>query len=353
MGRASGAVEIEPVERLEHVRRDWTRLAEETGHPFATWEWADCWWRRLGAGRELYAFTCRDEEGGEVAAILPLYVAARRPVGVARFLSGWADLQSPVCAPADRSLAAAGLRVAIGSPHRCRVLVAERLPGEHGWDELLGGTIFRRDEMPALRIAGRTWDEVIGAKKRKFRANLRRAERRLVEEHGLTFRLADDPERLPCDFDSLARLHASRWEDESTGVLAGEGGELHREFAAAALERGWLRLWLAEIEGEPVAAWYGWRFAGADWHYQSGRDPRYDRESVGTVLFVHTLREACNDGMDSYNFLAGGEGYKMHFADSAPGATSLALGSGVAGRVGAAAVRAAYALPGGLRTRMT
>jgi CelD/BcsL family acetyltransferase involved in cellulose biosynthesis len=332
------ALTLEPIERLSSHREEWTRLALATAHPFATWEWNECWWRILGAGRELYSFAVRDG-AGDVLAILPLYVAATRPVGIARFL-GYADLMSPICAPEHRAAAAEALRMVITRPHRCRALVAERMPGQGDWGELVGGRLIRRDRVPELRIDGTSWEELLATKKRKFRGNLRRAEERLLTDHGLTYRLADDPDRLVEDMQTLYRLHASRWGEETTGVFAGVLARFHTAFAAEALRQGWLRLWFAEIDGKAAAAWYGWRYAGVDWHYQSGRDPEYDRLSVGTALFVHTLREAFNDGMSAYNFLAGDEGYKLHFAGEDPGAETRVVGSGVLGKLAAAAYAA-------------
>ena len=86
---------------------------------------------------------------------------------------------------------------------------------------------------------------------------------------------------------TLLRLHAARWEDASA-AFEPELEAFHREFAAVALERGWLRLWICEVDGSPVAAWYGLRYAGCECFYQSGRDPAWDEHSVGFVLLAHT-----------------------------------------------------------------
>ncbi len=121
------------------------------------------------------------------------------------------------------------------------------------------------------------------------------------------------------------------------------------EFAAAAERRGWLRLWIAEIDGEPVAAWYGWRFAGSEWYYQAGRDARFDELSLGFVLLAHTVREACADGVAAYRFLDGAEPYKWRFASADLEAESRAFGAGPGGRAVAAGGQAAARLRGSLR----
>ena len=76
---------VETVAGLEAARDDWTRLAEAAGNPFSTWEWASAWWRHFGGDRELLVRRCRTADG-RAAAILPLYLAAERPLRVLRFL---------------------------------------------------------------------------------------------------------------------------------------------------------------------------------------------------------------------------------------------------------------------------
>lgn len=345
---ATDAVTVERAERFDDLRGDWIRLADSADHPFATWEWNAGWWQRFGAGLDLHALACR-REGGGVVAIVPLCVGGTGPLRVARFL-GDGDLRGPVCAAADRPVAAAGMREAVASGSGSyRLLLAQRLPGEQGWSALLGGRRVATHVDPVLPLAGLSWEEFLASRSRNFRQQVRRRERKLVEEHGLAFRLSDDPDRLSTDLDALFRLHAMRWGAGTSGVFDGERGDFQREFAAAAQRRGWLRLWIAEIGGEPVAAWYGWRFAGSEWYYQAGRDPRFDDLSLGFVLLAHTVREACADGVDAYRFLDGAEPFKWRFATRDLRAESVALGRGAVGHLGALGIAAAARMPVGLR----
>jgi CelD/BcsL family acetyltransferase involved in cellulose biosynthesis len=349
-GASADAVTVERAERLDELHDDWVRLADSADHPFATWEWNAGWWRRFGSGRELDVLACRQPDEG-IVAIVPLYVEGPRALRVARFI-GDGDLRGPVCAARRRAAAAAGMREAIAGAGSCRLLLAERLPGGQDWPTLLGGRPVATHPDPVLPLAGLSWEEFLESRSRNFRQQVRRRERKLVEEHGLAFRLSDDPDRLNTDLDALFRLHAMRWGAGSSGVFDGRRGEFQREFAAAAQRRGWLRLWIAEIGGEAAAAWYGWRFAGSEWYYQAGRDPRFDDLSLGFVLLAHTVREACADGVDAYRFLAGAEPFKWRFATEDLKAESVALGRGAVGRLGALGIAAAARMPAALRRRL-
>ena len=152
---------------------------------------------------------------------------------------------------------------------------------------------------------------------------MRARERRLAERHTLRYRLADE-HSFDGDFETLVRLHELRW-GGTTAVFAGRGHAFQRDAARALLATGRLRLWVLELDGEPAAAWQGFRMDGAESYYQSGRDPRFDSESAGFVLLCHTIREALADGMGEYRFLLGGEAYKDRFANADPGVVSLVV----------------------------
>jgi len=77
-----------------------------------------------------------------------------------------------------------------------------------------------------------------------------------------------------------------------------------------------------ELDGIPRAATYCYRLGDADWFYQSGRDPDFEKERVGNVLLNNNVREAVRDGMSEFKLLLGEHSYKNRLAtDDAPAAT--------------------------------
>lgn len=324
---------LEPLSDLKAARQDWDRLAERAGHPFATPEWVEAWWRHLGAGREPATFACRQGDG-ETFAILPLAVERRAGVRVARFAGhGPADLLGPVCDPADAPAAAQALAPALAAAG-CRVLLGEQLPAQLGYAQALGATRISRGVCPSVAVRGRSWDEYLADRSQNFRQQARRKPRKLAREHRVEYRLSTDPERLDADLDDLARLHGSRW-GAASGALRGAVLDFHRDFAATALRRGWLRLWTMEVDGEPVAALYGLRYGDVEWYYQSGRDPGWDGAAPGFVLLCHSMQAAFADGVREYNLLRGDEDYKSRFADVEHDTEAFVAGRGPLGRAAA------------------
>jgi CelD/BcsL family acetyltransferase involved in cellulose biosynthesis len=314
------------VEDLDALRDEWTTLGEHGTNLFGTWEWSSLWWEHFGHGRRLMTAACRDEAGALVG-LVPMYEAAGvGPVRVIRLLGhGHADRLGPICRPEDRARVACALRLALRSkPWRSALVVAEQVPGEEGWSPLLAAHPLTRVPSPQLVPTTRDWDEFLAQRGTRLRKRVPQMERRLRRDHGLRYRVVEDAEALPRALDILFSLHRARWGSEAAREFAGAEA-FHRAFAARALERGWLRLWLMEADERPVAAWYGFRFGGADWHYQGGREPAWDRYSVGFLLLSHTIRDFIESGGERYLFLRGDEAYKSRFATGDPGVETMAL----------------------------
>jgi CelD/BcsL family acetyltransferase involved in cellulose biosynthesis len=322
---------------LETPDADWDDLARRSGNIFATKEWLSTWWSHFGRGDPL-VLPVHDADG-TLLAILPLYTWSRRPLRVLRFLGhGAGDELGPICAPEQNESAILALNDLLADGGRqCDLLLCEQLVGT-GWDRALEGLLLREHGNPALHCKG-GWEEFLSSLSRNLRQQLRRKERRLDREHRLRFRLADDPLRLQQDLDCLFRLHAARWHG-GRSAFAGPRESFHRELAVKLHARGWLRLWFLELEGSAVASWYGFRFGGRESYYQSGRDPRFDHLSVGTVLLAHSIRAALEDGVTEYRFLRGDDAYKYRFANADRGLQTVGVAYSPSGRLalGAGAV---------------
>jgi CelD/BcsL family acetyltransferase involved in cellulose biosynthesis len=330
----AGKLRVEAIGSFEELKEEWSTLALGARSVFATWEWASTWWRHRGAGRPLLLRACRSVDG-HLRVVLPLYLWHARPLRIVRFVGhDQGDELGPIHAPEELQRAADALTDEL-TRLRPDVFLGEQLPGSENWPSLLGGRRWRLESSPVLHCAG-GWDAFLAARSSNFREQLSRRERRLRQRYAVKLRLADDPARLDRELDVLFALHRARWGD-SSGFRP---EALHREFARLALDRGWLRLWLLELNGEPAAAWYGFRIGGVESYYQAGRDGRFDADSVGFVLLAHTVRTALDDGIDEYRFLRGPEAYKLRFANADSGLETVAVSGS---RLGGTAIAAGLA----------
>jgi CelD/BcsL family acetyltransferase involved in cellulose biosynthesis len=332
-------VRFELVDTLEALREDWMSLGGLGQSVFATWEFASTWWEHFGSGRRLLAVRCVDG-GGTMFAILPLYLWKRRPLRVIRFVgNGAGDVLGPVYRPEHRAEAAQALRQLLDAPPwDWDVFVGENLPADQGWAGRLGGRVVRREGNPVLRMSGE-FEQFLAHRTSNFRRQLRARERRLARRYDVNYRLSSDPERLDDDLDILFRLHEARFGPDS--AFGGPRAPFHRSFAHRALERGWLRLWILELDGHPAAAEYGFRFDGAECFYQSGRAAGFERDSLGMAMLANAIRSGVEDGFREFGFGRGHEWYKYRFATEDHGLESLCLVRGRTATAALAVVQAA------------
>ena len=325
---------VDLVSSLDELQEDWVRLAHESRNLFSTWEWASTWWRHYGAAHSLLVAACR--EGRDTVALFPLYLWSRRPVRIARFVGhGPADQLGAIYAPGAEAAAAEAVRQTVEQADLDLVLM-ELLSGRESWKELLRQKPLLRESSPTISL-GAGWDAYLAGRSSNLRQQIRRRERQLDRRHAVRFRLATEPHRLQEDLTLLYALHRARWGARSA---FSRFEDFHRDFAALALERGWLRLWFLELDSRPAAAWYGFRFAGVESYYQAGRDPAFRDESVGFVLLAHSIRQAAEEGVLEYRLLRGAESFKLRFADADPGVETFAPARGAAGRAARAAAAA-------------
>ncbi len=294
---------VEPLGDLDEARPVWQRLERSAANPFATWMFADLWWRHLGSNRSLQLLGVR--AGDDVVALLPVCDNGdeMRLVGY-----GDADLLGPIAAPEHRTLALRELKEFVASSEK--PLIADDLPA--GSAALLGGEVRRRTKSPVLDLPAAGFEAILAARS-GLRRSLRARERRLARVHEMRIRTADE-RTLARDIETLFALHHARW-NGSTTVFSGPRVAFHRELARCALARGWLRLRLLELDGRAVAVNYAFRVGDAEWFYQAGRDPAFARASVGFVLYAACIRCASEEGARAYRMLRGDEPYKLRWAN--------------------------------------
>jgi CelD/BcsL family acetyltransferase involved in cellulose biosynthesis len=297
------------------------------GSPFLTWAWHRAWAAAAPPEdvRSCHAVVLRAPTG-DVDGLFPFRVERTSFWGIPVTGVGWAfgDLGAPVhlellaAREADLDSLVGNLEalpwtvLRLGNVADAAVNVVRLCAACEG-----RGWVTRR------RAAGRclyldlptSWDAYLSGLSAHARHGLRHKERKLGREHEVV--LTDyGAHRVEEGLRHLRRLHTLRW--GGGGAFRDPAWErLHREFAAALAERGQLWLLTLDLDGEPAAAWYGFALGDTVYHYQSGRDPRWERERVGTVLMSMIIRRAIERGYRRLDFLRGEEPYKAEWTSTA------------------------------------
>lgn len=313
----------------------WDRLALQAGNIFGTRAWHECWWRHFGRGCTPLVLT--DDEQ-EPRVVIALYRSGRMVRQLRMIGHGQADQLGPVCDPGDIGRASAVLEHLLDGPRTdWDVIVLHDVRVDTGWPPRVGARELRRVASPVVALGGLSWTDYLAGRSANLRQQVRSRAARLEREFAVDYRLATE-ETLADDLQTLFRLHQARWGREAP-FARGAQRRFHTDFAATALARGWLRLWTLAVDGRPVGAIESFRFAGADYLYQSGWDPAFERYSPGFLLCVNAVRSAAEDGMSEFRFLRGDEPHKYRFATHDRPVRSMAIAPGWWGTVAVSAAQ--------------
>lgn len=339
----------------------WRSLAVLRSNPFLTPEWFAVATRLLDEDQPHVIAWHLD---GELRGVLPLVETRRGPARLLRFPNARrGDWFGPACRPEDEAAFGAACGALLAAEGRSwNALSLTRLDAASCWPQALAAgerslhvaPQRRSDVLPFIAFDDGGYEGYLADRSRNFRSQLGRRRRKLEREHGLEFRMTSAPEQLEADLAAFFRLHDERWRQRGGSTLGDDRSRrLLAAFAAAAQERGWLRLWLAEADGEPAAAWYGWRVGERYCYSLAGLAERFEPFGLGTVLLAHTIEQAAAEGAAIYDLLWGDESYKERFATGTREAGTLLVSSGVPSRlVLSGAIRgigAAESLPAPLR----
>ena len=355
---------------LLRLRGDWSALCAgaRSGCLFLSPEWLIPWWEHFGAGRQLSCVAMFERE--RLVGFLPLFSEVVRLAGVpvrrVAFLGDGAtgcDYLDVLAAPGGEVEVRAAALVALGelpwdlcdldglwrdSPTALHL--AQLFPNGRAVRASaagLGGApaeVVRdarlRFVCPHIPLAGSYQEFLQGLGRRE---NLRRREKWLFRQPGVSIDVARTPEEARIAVERFLELHRARWavEGGSDGLADARHEAFHRAAVRELAERGWLRLYTLFAARRPVASVYGVVHGGKFLYYQSGYDPAWASKSVGLVLLARTVQEAYAEGLHEFDFLRGNEAYKAQWARAERWTIQMRLWRGSRGKAVRAAQQAA------------
>ena len=328
---------------LLRLRAAWSELCGEAQSSclFLSPEWLIPWWEHFGGRRELRCIAIFEQD--RLIGFLPLFTEQVRMAGVPvrriAFLGDGAtgcDYLDMLAAPGREAevrtaalLALGELRWdvcdldGLGRDSPTALHLAQLFPNGRAVRSPaagLGGSpaeVVRdarlRFVCPYIPLVGSYQDYLQGLGRRE---NLRRREKWLFRQPGVSVEVARTPEEARVAVERFLELHRARWaiEGGSDGLADARHEAFHRAAVQELAGRGWLRLYTLFAARRPVASVYGVVHGGKFLYYQSGYDPAWASKSVGLVLLARTLQDAYGEGLREFDFLRGDEAYKAQWA---------------------------------------
>ena len=305
----------------------WDALAVAARRPMSSPAWMIGQWRHLRpAGSELRVVAVRDHD--ELIAVAPFYAEPKgRGRLDLRLLGGAMPSTGPLAVPGREWDAAGPIAEALASARPgADVLALESIPLTSQWPVALSerwpGPLkpplrqYYVQSSPTISLAAGSLDAWLAGKSSNFRGQMRRT-RRQFEQAGGTVR-ATTAATLEADVAALMRLHAGRWEGRGASAIVAKEGSfaaLFEELGATELAGGRLRLYLLELDGEPISAQLFAAAGGEVLHVNGGWDERHAQYKPSLLGILAGIEDAFAHGDARVDLGPGDQSYKLRLAD--------------------------------------
>ncbi|OFC70597.1 hypothetical protein BFC18_12645 [Alteromonas confluentis] len=318
---------IDSADELIELAPLWRQLYSAAGNRqiFLHPEWHLCWLRQYKKYiRQLNIYTVF--RGDELVAVLPLYQRKHEWFQL-RFIGTGESEESEVCTEyhdilmlkAHQEEALQVLKAALLASGKGLVLANLRL------DSLLlrlCTELYSASLTQSAQVQSRYYIPLIndGLAKSKITKKSKRYVN-LTHRLGGRLRICEDKQDLPQYFDELVSLHKKRWGKASTPTIFDNSDflQFHRALVKSFFDSGELILATLDIDGQPVAAFYGMTSADSVYFYQSGIDDDFKPNvSPGTVIHFLVAQKAARRGFKEYDFLGASinDSYKQRLTEN-------------------------------------
>ncbi len=296
---------------LDALKPEWDALygTVEERNPFLSYAWTRACLDTQSPSPEPFVLAIR--RGGQLVGLAPLCIETRLGFQILRFIAE--DRSDYLGFLGDRATEQQ-LTVGLAAHSDNWDLVvfrrlAEPFTSLHKAVHTSGGYRHRAEwtssafcrcdsDFEALHVAGPSWIREMPRRRRQFLRDGGTAEH---------FSGAEAAAQL----DLVAQVEAASWKgrQEKMRLQPGAGQEILRR---AFLQLGeQIQLWLAFIDGQPVAYQIDFLCGDRLWLYQCGYDETHRKARAGSVLAYIATEHAWQRGVREYDYLTGDEPYKL------------------------------------------
>lgn len=328
----TATIETNP-ECFKTLTSEWLELLNRahTNTVFQTPQFLSSWWESLGFGT-LQIIVVRDDQH-ILRGIAPLFLQPLSTGSVELNFVGCVNVSDYLDVVVDRDYSEAvysELHTVLTTQIKWDSLfwcsVPENSPTRAFIQKQFAGSSESVQDVTPKITLPIDWETYLSSLDRKQRHELKRKWRRLDElDH--TFVCISEKEAAVRCVETFIMLHKASsvekrdfWNDEHLIFF--------RKFVPTAAEQGWLKLFFLEVNGEAVATMLIFDYNNIYNLYNSGFLPeKYAEVGTGATLTAYTIKDAITQGRGIYDFLRGGEQYKIRLGAVAGAVYDLRVAS--------------------------
>jgi CelD/BcsL family acetyltransferase involved in cellulose biosynthesis len=328
--RADG-LEVQDLDRARFVALapEWPELQARTGHlgPFHRHEFLRLWLESFAPEAPVHALVARDARG--LRAALVLVESRERRVGLTVIkLAGAANVHSGrfdlLAAPDDIEAIAAlwtHLRDRLewdvlelpdvpeaGSARALLKLAAEEGRPTGEWESM---------RTPYIPLGAPLEEVLARSTNAKFRSNLRRRRKKLLEQGAVTLERISGDADLAAKLEEGLALEASGWKGREGTAMAQDPATrgFYEGLACEAASQGYLSIFFLRVGGRAAAFHFGLTCEGRYYLPKLGIEEALGACSPGQLIVEDVLGDCCARGLAEFDFLGPNMPWKQDWTD--------------------------------------
>ncbi len=193
---------------------------------------------------------------------------------------------------------------------------------------------------------GCSFDEYLKKfKSTKSRQTIRRKERKLYENKNVKLTHLTGDEITPPILERIAQIQKESWMKKRGAAVLGQ--PFYQNLLTNMAEAGLSSLWLMTIDGDDAAFVYSFITNGKLYYHWPAFKLKYESGlSIGQILLMQIIRDACKNNIRFFDFGHGDAEYKRFWANKTHNVFWVVAGRGFPGRIVILCYRIAWWLAG-------
>jgi len=312
------------------LEQDWNSVLESSGsdHVCLTFEWFKAWWQSFGENKQL--FVLRIKDGNEVIGMAPLMIERSSyrgiPVREMKFIENENSPKSDfIISKSPEKALDAIFEVFIEHKNIWDLIRLNNIPRESPNFEILQKSAKNHDLLfgvkegyfsPFVKI-DKSWNVYYEGLSKKFQKYLRYKTNKASRKGGFEIKKIENLSNNREILQKISEISKNSWKGKiKRDIACTPTNQLFFErLTRIAESKGWLNIWLLEINGQTVAYEYKLHYKNSVCGMRSDFDEKYDDISPGAVLRLGVLKNAFEDNLKEFDMGAGEQLYKKNWTD--------------------------------------
>jgi len=311
---------------------DWRILLNEQrsdNTPFYTHEWFQCWWKSFGRGVDFFIILVKEEN--KLIGIAPMMLKKifmhGLPVRQLSFIENGNSLHNNFILGTRRKkdVLERIIQYLITEQSCWDVVELKNIPAESencvALKELLYSNKILFGQKDALNspyiTLGSDWETFYKSRSSKAKKTLRNIQNRFKKSGSFIVHKIDNYEEFKRVKPELYDIAKNSWTEEVGDSLYSEKNMFFfDELSRFASERGWLAIWLLQLNGESIAFEYHLRYQGRVYGMRASHKKNCGNMSPGVFLDYHIIKQLFENGdIKEYDLGGSSDFYKRKWTE--------------------------------------